>query len=300
MRYTPSMVPLGARYMALSALAFSVMTLLVKLVGQRLPSQEIITVRAALTLGMTYVALRRGGVSVLGTRQPLLWLRGAFGFISLSNIYYAVTHLPLAEATVIQYLHPPLTALLAALVLGERIARATIASIAISFLGLVVIVRPALLFGEQAQIFEPWAVAAAVAGAVFSACAYVTVRKLGAREHPLVIVFYFPLVALPASIPTIWGNAVWPTAAEWVLLVLVGIATQVGQVAVTRGLQIDSAGRAASYSYLQVLFAAIWGALLFDELPGPATALGAGLILLGALLSVRASRAVEVESSGGS
>jgi len=291
------MVPLGARYMALSALAFSVMTLFVKLVGQRLPSQEIVAVRAALTLGMTYVALRRAGVPILGTRQPLLWLRGAFGFISLSSIYYAVTHMPLAEATVIQYLHPPLTALLAAVVLGERIQGATLGSIALSFLGLVVIVRPPVLFGAQAEPFEPLAVWAAVAGAIFSACAYVTVRKLGAREHPLVIMFYLPLVSLPASIPTIWGAAVLPTFREWLVLLLVGITTQVGQLAVTRGLQLDSAGRAASYSYLQVLFAAVWGALLFDEVPEATTVLGAGLILLGALVSVRSSRVPQAGTS---
>src|SRR5688572_20362062 len=99
--------------MIVSAFAFSVMTLLVKLAGQRIPSQEIVTVRAALTLLLSYAALRRAGLPVLGTRRPLLIVRGLFGFAALSCIYYAVTHMPLAEATVIQYLHPPFTALLA-------------------------------------------------------------------------------------------------------------------------------------------------------------------------------------------
>jgi drug/metabolite transporter (DMT)-like permease len=217
-------------------------------------------------------------------------LRGVFGFISLSSIYYAVTHLPLAEATVIQYLHPPLTALLAALVLHERIHGAMLASIAVSIAGLIVIVQPQSLLGIEARLLPPLAVAAAVAGAAFSACAYVTVRKLGEREHPLVIVFYFPLVALPASIPAMWHDAVWPSGSDWIVLLLIGIATQIGQVAITRALQLDSAGRAASYSYLQVLFAAVWGALFFGELPGLATMVGAMLILVGALISIRATQ----------
>ena len=58
------MIPRGARYMIVSAFAFSVMTLLVKLVGQRLPSQEIVAARAAVTLVLSYVALRRAGVPV--------------------------------------------------------------------------------------------------------------------------------------------------------------------------------------------------------------------------------------------
>jgi drug/metabolite transporter (DMT)-like permease len=279
--------------MIVSAFAFSVMTLLVKQVGQRIPPQEIVCARAAVTLVLSYVALRSAGVSVLGSRRPLLVLRGVFGFTSLSSIYYAVTHMPLAEATVIQYLHPPLTAVLAALVLRERINAAMLASIAVSIAGLLVIAAPQSLLAADAHTFDPIAVAAAVAGAVFSACAYVTVRKLGQREHPLVIVFYFPLVALPASIPTMWNDAVWPVGHEWLLLALIGIATQVGQVAITRALQLDSAGRTASYSYLQVLFAAVWGAVFFAELPVPSTVLGAGLILVGALISMRAARPAE-------
>lgn len=284
------MIPQGARLVIVSAFAFSVMTLLVKLVGQRIPSQEIVTARAAVTLALSYVALRRAAIPVLGTRRPLLIVRGVFGFISLSTIYYAVTHMPLAEATIIQYLHPPFTALLAALVLGERMQRVTLASIALSMTGLLVIVQPRSLLGVESQSLDPLAVTAAVAGAVFSACAYVTVRKLGQREHPLVIVFYFPLVALPASIPMMWNHAVWPAGVEWLLLVLIGIATQIGQVSFTRALQIDTAGRTASYSYLQVLFAALLGAAFFAELPSLATCIGGVLILIGALVSVRASR----------
>ena len=283
--------------MIVAAFAFSVMTLLVKLIGQRIPSQEIVTARAAVTLALSYAALRSARVPVLGSRRPLLIVRGVFGFISLSSIYYAVTHMPLAEATVIQYLHPPFTALLAALVLGERVQRSTIASIALSMIGLFVIVQPQSLLGVRAQSFDPWAVAAAIAGALFSACAYVTVRKLGEREHPSVIVFYFPLVALPASIPMMWNHAVWPQGSDWLVLLMIGGVTQVGQVTVTRALQIDTAGRTASYSYLQLLFAAVWGAAFFDELPALPTYAGAALILVGALISVRASRPADARGS---
>lgn len=283
--------------MIVSAFAFSVMTLLVKLAGQRLPSQEIVAARAAVTLVLSYAALRSGSIPLLGSRRPLLWLRGAFGFAGLSSVYYAVTHMPLAEATVIQYMHPAITAVLATFVLRERLQPATLVSIALSMIGLVAIVQPRALFAVAAPAYEPLAVAAAVAGAVFSACAYVTVRKLGERDHPLVIVFYFPLVALPASIPTMWNHAVMPTGWEWLVLLGVGISTQIGQVAITRGLQLDGAGRAATYSYLQVLFAAVWGAAFFDELPSASTAVGALLILLGALVSMRASRLEDARAS---
>ncbi|HKU42506.1 MAG TPA: DMT family transporter, partial [Polyangiales bacterium] len=284
----PTMLTLGARYMLLVAFAFSLMTLFVKLAGQRLPAQEIVAVRAALTLLFSYLALRKARLPPLGSGQPLLWVRGLCGFLALSCVYYAVTHLPLAEATVLQYLHPPLTAVLASLVLGERLDRSVGISLALGLLGLILIAQPSVLFGTTSATLPPLALAAAVGGAVFSSCAYVIVRKLGTSEHPLVIVLYFPLVALPASIPGLLHEAVMPQGLEWLWLLAVGVSTQIGQVAITHALSLDAASRTAGYSYVQVPLAALWGALFFSAVPNLYSVLGATLILSGALINLRA------------
>ena len=276
--------------MLLSAFAFSLMTLFVKLAAQRLPSQEVVTVRAALTLLFSYAAVRGTGVAPLGSKRPLLWLRGAFGFLALSAIYYAVSRLPLAESTVIQYLHPALTAVLGALFLGERFDRALFASIALGFAGLVLVAQPRALFGETGAPLDSLALALAVAGSVCSACVFVIVRKLGATEHPLVIVLYFPLVAFPASIPLMLPAAIWPRGIEWLYLLLVGISTQVGQVTMTRALTHDAAGRIAAYAYVQVPLAALWGGLFFGAWPNAYSIFGALLILGGAVLNAHATR----------
>lgn len=274
--------------MATSAVAFALMAALVKLAGAHLPTQQIVAVRAAITLVLSYAVLRRRKVTpLLGHDRRLLFLRGLSGFFALSCGYYSVTHLPLAEATVLQYLHPPVTALLAALVLGERLRRAVFASMALCAAGLLLVSRPALFFGEH-EALPTLAVLAGIGGALFSSCSYIMVRKLGRDEDALVIVFYFPFVALPASIPLMWNDAVWPTSFEWLVLVAIGLLTQVGQVATTRGLQHDEAGRAAAYTYLQVLFAALLGAAIFGEVPRTTTVLGAALILLGAVVNARA------------
>lgn len=277
--------------MLIAAFAFSVMTLFVKLAGQRLPAHEIVAVRALLTLVFSYVALRRAGIPPLGSKRPLLWLRGVFGFLALSSVYYAVTHLPLAEATVLQYLHPPLTAILAGLVLREQVDRSAGWSLALGIAGVVLIAQPAAVFGAASVELSSLGLAAAVAGAVFSSCAYVSVRKLGASENPLVIVLYFPLVALPASIPALAVDAVWPRGIEWLWLLLVGISTQIGQVSYTRALTLDAAARNAAYSYVQVPFAALWGALFFDAWPNLYSLVGSLLILGGAMLNMRAHAA---------
>ena len=275
--------------MVASALAFSVMTVCVKLAGERLPSQEIVLARALISLVLSIGLLRRAGVPLWGTRRPLLVLRGLFGFAGLSCVFYSVTHLPLAEATVLQYLHPLFTAGLAALILGEAIGRGVALGTALSLLGVVLVMQPAGLFGgaEAADGLDPFGVGVAILGAFFSACAYVCVRRLSQSEHPLVIVLYFPLVTVPATLPSVAGRFVWPEGFDWLWLLGVGVFAQLGQVALTRGMQLEPAGRATALSYLQVVFAASWGVLFFSEWPGSGAILGAALVLAGAFAAGR-------------
>src|SRR6185312_4974421 len=120
-----------------------------------------------------------------------------------------------------------------------------------------------------------------------SSIAYVTVRELSKTEHPLVIVFYFPLVATPLAIPWAAAHCVWPSLHAWALLALIGIATQVGQVFLTRALAIESAGRATAVGYLQICFAMIWQILVFGDAPSLWTIAGAALIVAGTLAVAR-------------
>src|SRR5262245_11252543 len=100
----------GVRAMVLSAVAFSVMSALVKLAGARLPSVEIALVRAAISAVLSYWAVRRAGLSPWGNDRKWLFVRGALGFVGLHCYFYAVTVLPLADATVIQLTNPVLVA----------------------------------------------------------------------------------------------------------------------------------------------------------------------------------------------
>ncbi len=272
--------------MALSALSFSIMSALVKLAGTRLPSQEIVLARALVSLGLSWALLARAGVPLWGTQRKLLFIRGLLGFSGLTCFYYALTELPLAVATVIQYMHPVLTALLAAAALRERITPMLVVSLALSITGLLVVARPAAIF-EGISGYPLLALAAAFGGAVFSAMAYVLVRHLSKTEHPLVIVMYFPLVTVPLSAPVVAGDFVLPQGWEWLVLLGVGVFTQFGQVFLTEGIRREPAGRATALSYLQVVFAAVWGVLFFGEIPDAWTLAGGLLIAAGVILNVR-------------
>ena len=278
----------GVRFMLASAFAFSVMTAFVKLAGERLPSQEIVFARALISVVLSLSLLARARVALWGSREhrPLLLLRGIFGFAGLSCVFYAVTHMPLAESVVIQYLHPIFTAALAALFLGERIDRGVAVGAALSLGGVLLVAKPSMLFGTAGSL-PTLALFAALGGAFFSGCAYVCVRKLGATEHPLVIVLYFPLVTVPATLPSLFEGGLLPEGMEWLWLLAVGVFAQIGQVALTRGMQHESAARATGLSYMQVVFAALWGALFFDEIPDVFVVAGGGLILAGSFVAGR-------------
>jgi len=277
----------GALLMISSALAFSAMTVFVKLAGERLPSQEIVFARALISLVLSYALIRRAGLSPWGHDRKWLWFRGLLGFAGLSCVYGAVTHLPLAEATVLQFLHPPITALLAGFFLREAVSRRIIGASLLSLVGVVLVARPSMLFGEAATPLDPFWVGVALGGAFFSAAAYVVVRRLSASEDPLVIVFYFPLITVPAALPALASQFVWPVGLEWLWLLGVGIATQIGQVSLTRGLGWLPASRGTALSYLQVVFAALWGLLVFGDQPDELTILGGGLVIASSLWVAR-------------
>lgn len=280
-------IPVGLRYMALAAFFFSFMSVLVKIAGQRLPSSELVMGRSIVSLVISWVMLRRARISPWGERRGLLVIRGLVGFGGLLCFFYAIPRLPLADVTVIQFTNPVFTALFAALMLREAMNRTVVISIGLSLAGVMLIAQPSFIFGARAASLNLEAVCIAFAGAVFAALAYTTVRKLRETEHPLVVVFYFPLVSIPACIPILAPVFVWPTPLEWLMLLGIGILTQIAQIFLTQGLHLEPAGRATSVSYLQILFAAAWGILFFAELPDALSIAGALLVVGGIVLTTR-------------
>ena len=266
--------------MVLSAFGFSIMSMLVKLASVRLPTGEIVLARAIFTLVLSYVMVRRADLSPWGTQRGRLFLRGLLGFAALGCYYLALARLPLADATTLHFTQPLLTSLLAWWILGERVGWPVAFAIACGLGGVMLVVHPGVPLDNGA---DPSGVLIALTSATFSSIAYVTVRQLVRTEHPLVIVFYFPLVAAPLAVPWALADWVWPSALDWLLLLAIGVTTQLGQVFLTMGLAIEKAGRATSIGYVQILFAVVWQVAIFDQQPGLGTLAGAALIVAGTL-----------------
>ncbi|NOH78764.1 DMT family transporter [Vibrio sp. RE86] len=276
--------------MLLSALGFALMSACVKYVSTYgIPVFEIVAARALVSLIISYVDVKRKGISVWGNNKRLLFARGTIGTMALMCVYYSVTTLPLAEATILQYVHPVFTALLGLLFLKEKIQKSTMVCIAFCLAGLLVMVQPSINSNVNYDL-PLFSITTALLGALGSSIAYVIVRKLSRTEDSSVIIFYFPLVALPTSIALMWNDFVWPSVYLTFVLVLVGIFTQIGQYGLTKAMQTQSAGQASAYSYVQIVFSALLGVWLFNEIPSIWTYLGGGLIVTGALINVFGSK----------
>ena len=279
-------MPMSVWYMLLSALGFSLMAACVKEVsGLGIPVLEIVAARAIVSGIISYVDIKRKKISMWGHNKPLLIARGTVGAFALMFVYYAVTTLPLAEATVLQYLHPVFTAILAVFFLKEVIQRSTIACIAISLVGLYIIIQPNLQLEQGIQY--PWiSIVAGILGALGSAVAYILVKKLTKTDDSAVIIFYFPLVAFPISVVLLGNDFVMPSLAAIGLLILVGIFTQIGQVGLTKAFQNADANKVSAYAYVQIVFSVFIGWAYFSEVPIMTTIIGGGLIMVGALINI--------------
>jgi drug/metabolite transporter (DMT)-like permease len=270
----------GVLFIILSALGFSVMSLLVKIASPRLPTGEIVLGRAVMTLAISYVMVRRANLSPWGNQRGKLVVRGLLGFGALAFYYVALARLPLADATTLHYTQPLVTSVLAWWLLGEKVGWAAAFALACGVGGVMLVVHPGMPLGEGA---DPAGVAIALTSATLSSFAYVTVRQLARTEHPLVIVFYFPLVATPLALPWALYDWVGPSSVDWLLLIAIGVSTQVGQVFLTRALMIERASRATSVGYVQICFAVVWQMIFFGTHPALGTVLGAVLVIGGTL-----------------
>jgi drug/metabolite transporter (DMT)-like permease len=284
-------MPMSVWYMLISALGFALMAACVKEVsGLGIPVLEIVAVRAIVSCIISYVDIKRKKIPLFGHNKVLLIARGTVGSFALMFVYYTITTLPLAEATLLQYLHPVFTAILALLFLKETIQRSTIACIVISLLGLFIIIQPNLAQSNlqlDSMVHYPWlSIGTGVLGAFGSAVAYIIVKKLTKTDDSSVIIFYFPLIAFPVSMILLGSDFVVPSLAGAGLLILVGIFTQVGQVGLTKALHCADANKATAYSYVQVLFSVFIGWAYFSEVPMATTIMGGGLIMVGALINV--------------
>jgi drug/metabolite transporter (DMT)-like permease len=132
------------------------------------------------------------------------------------------------------------------------------------------------------------------ASAFCSAIAYNTIRRIGDREDSMVVVFYFPLIATFVIGPFAISTWVEPSLIDWIWLLLTGVFVQAAQVFMTKAYALEKAANVVNYNYLGVVYGAVFGYVLFDEVITWPGFVGMSLIILSALVCARQVRAARV------
>ncbi len=264
--------------MLISVLGFAVMNLIVKFLG-RLPATELVLFRSLVSIIITSYILKKRHIPFLGNQKKYLILRGVFGVTALTMFFYTLQQLPLASAITIQYLSPIFTAFFAIFILGEKMYRWQWIFFLVSFSGIAII-----------KGFDPNVSLSlfliGVVSAIFSGLAYNCIRKVKDTDHPLVVVFYFPLIATPVMAVISIFNWVTPIGWEWLLLLLMGISTQIAQVYMTKALQAGEANEVVAFKYFGIILALGFDLIIFGVIYSPIALVGISLVLAGVLFNV--------------
>jgi len=264
----------AAILVAAAGLLLVSMTSLVKVVGQRLHSFQIVFFRCL--IGYIIILAFHGttGLRNLKTRRPLLHiLRSVIGISAMSCMFYSVTHMVLADATAILFSRPLFMILIAFLFLGERISWRHAAAIVFGFFGILLIAKPGT------SSFQPTALVAAT-GALFAVFVVVIIKKLAATERTMVIMFYYTMwTTLFSFIPAIfvWKN---PSMKEFALLLAIGCIGVAGQSLITHGFGMGEATVTVPFDYLRLVYATLFGIFVFHEFPGALNIIGSIFIIL--------------------
>ncbi|KAI9144849.1 hypothetical protein BKA69DRAFT_1108808 [Paraphysoderma sedebokerense] len=299
----------GLLLMSASALFFSSMSALVKFSGLTYPPFEVVLARSLIQFLLGAMGCLVVGVNPFADRDVRLLLiaRGTAGAIGLGLYFWAIINMELADATVIFFTGPAFTTLFAYLALGEPITVLDIICTVLCLGGVILVGRPSFLFPHPSdsepgsQSFESvhlsdlsnpsatpqnqrvLATFAAFFAAIMSAIAYVLVRKAGRhRAHYFHHVTYFGLMStiLSAIVLFTVESPRLPTSAFDIgILLSVGLTAYIGQIMLNKGLQLSPAGPGVLMRNLDVVFAFIFGVLLFKEVPRWTSIVGGAVIV---------------------
>jgi len=272
---------LAATLLLGSSLLFASAGAAVKLASATATNEMVVFFRSLFGLVALLPFLVRQGSAALRTAHPRQQVtRALAGLAAMYCFFYAIAHLPLAEAMLLNYSSPLFIPFIAWLWLGEPIPPGIGWAIGTGFVGIALILKPGLGFFTPASVVG-------LASGLLTATAMVAIRGLAREEPTTRIVFYFGAVCSAASAPPLlWG---WrsPSPRTLVLLGAVGALATFGQLLLTRAYALAPAARVGPFTYSTVVFAALLGWLLWGEVPDRLSVVGALLVALAGVLAIR-------------
>ena len=274
----------GALLLALSALLFSLMGVVIREASTTVNNESVVFFRNLVGVLFFLPLLLFKGAAPLKTRRlkSHLW-RTTYGLAAMYCFFYAIANLPLADAMLFTYSAPVFTPLIAWWWLKEPLNKRIALTTGIGLIGLLLVAKPgASLFQGQALV--------GLSASVLAAFAFVSIREMSDTEPAYRIVFYFSLFsALISAIPLTWA---WQplNPHELGLLLVVGLLATTSQIVMSKAYGLAPPGIIGPFAYLAIVFAGIIAWLRWGETPDLPFIAGAVLIFSASLLSISRSK----------
>lgn len=248
------------------------------------PVQIIWFRQLGLLFGAFYLLGTRGKKLFHSKRPGLQITRGTLAIFSGLLFVFAVKHVPLADAIAASFVAPFFVTMLSSWVLSEKVQVRQWVAVTIGFIGAAIVVRPG--FGS----LHP-AIMLVVGAAFFFAARQVIGRLLADTDSTATTIVYTALTAsllISLPLPFVWT---WPaTVQQWSFLLGMAALAGCGEVLIVKSLEVANAAVVAPMHYSIIIWGTIYGFLIFDQLPDQWTSIGAAIIIVAGLYTVRVSR----------
>ncbi len=233
---------------------------------------------------MLSVMLPRSGFTVFKTRQPSLQLLRGLCMVGTNMLFIsALRYIPLAEATAVNFLAPLMVTALSVPLLGERVSRGQWIAVLAGFVGVLIVIRPG------GALFTP-AILLPLGSAFCFGCYQLLTRMLSATDSPTTSNFLtgiFNSLIMTALVPFFWSM---PTLGHGLFMIGLGTCGMLGHMLLTQAFRHAAPAMLAPFSYGQILFAGLYGYLIFNHTPDAYGVVGIAVICLSGLAVAWAQR----------
>ena len=270
----------GALWMLASAITFTLMTSLIKYLGADYSPALQTFYRQAAGLLVLAPILVRDPVGAFRTSRPgILLFRSLAGTLGMVLAFWAYQEMPLAEANALSFTRTLWIVPLAIFVLGEKVGPWRLGATLIGFGGVLIMLQPSIANAVG------WPAAAALSSAALFAMT-ITGMKVMTRDHSVtVLMVWSAVLGFVLSIPLAVTEWRWPDPVDLALLAAMGVLGLVTQVCYIKGMALGDAAAMAPIDYTRLVFAILFGLVLFHEVPNLVTMLGA-LVVVGSTLVI--------------
>jgi len=267
----------GALWLVSGGFIFTCNGVMIRLMSEQVESVQTAFFRAFFSVLMLLPLILGGRVKPWHSKRITghFW-RTFMGTTSMVLGFYAVSMLPLADATALGFSQPLFSVCVAALVIGEKVRWRRWSATIVGFLGVLVMVRPG------AGSLQPGALIA-LTNALTVALSILLVKRLSDSETPLMILTQFAIFStLLLTIPAIWVWK-WPDAWGWTLAIGVSVSATIGQYFWVQAFKAGEMSAVAPFEYMRLPFAVFVGWLIWGEMPVIWTYVGASIVIGSAL-----------------